>query len=244
MFSRLSLSSCQSAGGLLPVTARASFCVTLGFPARSYDIFGFLVRVLFRAETVGGDWKLWKLPGAVLAKKSPPSTSEGRLCSPQNTYFYGNCRAKVPNILQNGEESWVNRNQHRFQRRFFRRTFFFAFFSGLTRISFRFASLNAIRRSTLPVESKTRISPERKQARFCAYSIACSFCGNTGSTPRASKAFQPQRCGMISITVMFIVIEWIRDKTSGVGSDWRNRKKGSRIVFDKINPRKGPRAVS
>jgi hypothetical protein len=33
---------------------------------------------------------------------------------------------------------------------------------------FRSASLNAIVRSTLPVESKIRISPERKQARFCA----------------------------------------------------------------------------
>jgi hypothetical protein len=34
--------------------------------------------------------------------------------------------------------------------------------------SFRSASLNAIVRSTLPVKSKTRISPERKQARLCA----------------------------------------------------------------------------
>ena len=34
--------------------------------------------------------------------------------------------------------------------------------------SFRSASLNAMVRSTSPVESRTRISPERKQARFCA----------------------------------------------------------------------------
>lgn len=39
-----------------------------------------------------------------LVKKSPPPTPdghEGAACSPQNTYFYGNCKAKVPNILQN-----------------------------------------------------------------------------------------------------------------------------------------------
>ena len=43
-----------------------------------------------------------------LAKKSPPPTSdgrEGRLVPPGTLYFYGNCKAKVPNILQNVDES-------------------------------------------------------------------------------------------------------------------------------------------
>jgi hypothetical protein len=36
------------------------------------------------------------------------------------------------------------------------------------RHSFRFASSNGMTRSTLPVESKIRTSPERKHARVCA----------------------------------------------------------------------------
>src|ERR1700730_1869832 len=62
----------------------------------------------------------------------------------------------------------------------------------LARHSFRSASLKAIVRSSLPLESRTRISPERKHARVSAYSIASCFSGNTGSTPRPSKTFHPQ----------------------------------------------------
>jgi hypothetical protein len=47
---------------------------------------------------------------------------------------------------------------------------------------FRFGSLNRMMRSTLPLASKIRISPERKLARFSAWLTACSFSKNTGST--------------------------------------------------------------
>ena len=33
-------------------------------------------------------------------------------------------------------------------------------------------------------------------------SSAWSFFGNTGSTPRALETFQPQRCGLISMTII------------------------------------------
>ena len=40
-----------------------------------------------------------------------PVGVKGGLVPTRNTYFYGNCKAKVPNILQIGE-SLVNRHQH------------------------------------------------------------------------------------------------------------------------------------
>ena len=47
---------------------------------------------------------------ARMAEKRPPPTPDGRegaASSPQNAYFYGNCRAKFPNILQNHERHLV-----------------------------------------------------------------------------------------------------------------------------------------
>ena len=43
-------------------------------------------------------------------EKSPPPASDGRegaACSPQNTYFYGNCKSKFLNILQNDERNQI-----------------------------------------------------------------------------------------------------------------------------------------
>ena len=54
--------------------------------------------------------------------------------------------------------------------------------------SFRSASLNAIVRSTLPLESKTRISLSGSTRGSVRSPIACSLPQNTGSTPDASKA--------------------------------------------------------
>jgi len=54
--------------------------------------------------------------------------------------------------------------------------------------SFRSASLNGIVRSTLPVEPRTRISPERKHARPLA-SFALLECSNCRALSKKSKNF-------------------------------------------------------
>jgi len=41
----------------------------------------------------------------------------------------------------------------------------------------------------------------------CSTPIA--FAGNTGSTPGASKTFQPQRCGLTSISVIMMASRWL-----------------------------------
>ena len=46
--------------------------------------------------------------GQKINRRPPtPDGREGAASSPQNAYFYGNCRAKFPNILQNHERHLV-----------------------------------------------------------------------------------------------------------------------------------------
>jgi hypothetical protein len=54
--------------------------------------------------------------------------------------------------------------------------------------------------------------------------------GTPGSTPEASTAFQPQRCGLISITVIGHRHEWIRDKTSRLTPDVQVPEKQSTFI--------------
>jgi hypothetical protein len=47
--------------------------------------------------------------------------------------------------------------------------------------------------------------------------IACRFSGKTGSTPGASKTFQPLRCGLISMTVI-PVLEKLKTPTDEIAT--------------------------
>jgi len=55
--------------------------------------------------------------------------------------------------------------------------------------------------------SQTFIGQDRITHR--AQLIAWSFSGKTGSTPGPSKTFQPQRCGLISISVIATASGWL-----------------------------------
>src|SRR6266550_5325465 len=68
--------------------------------------------------------------------------------------------------------------------------------------SIRLGSLNAIVRSTLPLESKTRISPARKHARVSALGDGLTFLREHRLNARSFKNLSPPSVRLISMTVI------------------------------------------